>query len=142
MVNQKTLVALAALSFQQVQGITFDAASAGKNAPRILGKHANGLADSLKSAASTIASGMVTYYNGNETGTIPGVLPTPYYWWEGGALFDTLINYWHLTGDSQYNSLVSEGLIFQQGPNGDFMPPNQTKSEGNDDQAIWALAAM
>lgn len=85
---------------------------------------------------------MVSYYNGNQTGQVPGLLPSPYYWWEGGAFFDTLIQYWHLTGDSQYNSLVSEGIQFQQGPNGDFMPPNQTKSEGNDDQGIWALAAM
>ncbi|KAF8848229.1 mannan endo-1,6-alpha-mannosidase [Acephala macrosclerotiorum] len=126
MVQQKTLLALAALPFVQVQGITIDTTNA----------------DSLKSAASTIASGMVSFYSGNEAGNSPGVLPAPYYWWEGGALFDTMIQYWHLTGDSQYNSLVSEALVFQQGPNSDFMPPNQTKSEGNDDQAVWALAAM
>ncbi|CZR60701.1 related to mannan endo-1,6-alpha-mannosidase DCW1 precursor [Phialocephala subalpina] len=126
MVQQKTLVALAAFSFAQVQGITFDTQSA----------------DSVKSAASTIASGMISYYNGNETGNVPGLLPAPYYWWEGGALFDTLLRYWQMTGDTQYNDLVSQALVFQQGPNGDYMPPNQTKSEGNDDQAIWALAAM
>jgi mannan endo-1,6-alpha-mannosidase len=85
---------------------------------------------------------MISYYNGNETGEIPGILPAPYYWWEAGMFFDTLIQYWHLTGDSQYNNLVSQGIQFQQGPNGDFMPPNQTKSEGNDDQGVWALAAM
>ena len=85
---------------------------------------------------------MASYYNGNQSGEIPGVLPTPYYWWEGGAMFDTLIQYWHLTGDSQYNGIVSQGIQFQQGPNGDFMPTNQTKAEGNDDQSTWALAAM
>jgi mannan endo-1,6-alpha-mannosidase len=57
-------------------------------------------------------------------------------------MFDTLIQYWHLTGDSQYNGIVSQGIQAQQGPNGDFMPPNQTASEGNDDQSTWALAAM
>jgi mannan endo-1,6-alpha-mannosidase len=57
-------------------------------------------------------------------------------------MFDTLIQYFHLTGDSTYNSLVTSGILFQIGPNNDFMPPNQTKSEGNDDQSTWALAAM
>ena len=85
---------------------------------------------------------MVKYYNGNESGEVPGILPPEYYWWEGGAMFDTLVQYWHLTGDSQYNSIVSQAIQFQQGPNGDFMPPNQTSSEGNDDQSTWALAAM
>ena len=85
---------------------------------------------------------MVSYYNGNETGEVPGLLPTPYFWWEGGTFFDTLIQYWRLTGDAQYNSLVSQGIQFQQGSNGDFMPSNETHTEGNDDQDIWALAAM
>jgi mannan endo-1,6-alpha-mannosidase len=31
---------------------------------------------------------------------------------------------------------------FQVGDNVDFMPANQTHSEGNDDQAFWGLAAM
>jgi mannan endo-1,6-alpha-mannosidase len=57
-------------------------------------------------------------------------------------MFDTLIQYFHLTGDSTYNSLVTSGILFQSGPNNDFMPSNQTKSEGNDDQSTWALAAM
>jgi mannan endo-1,6-alpha-mannosidase len=57
-------------------------------------------------------------------------------------MFDTLIQYFHLTGDSTYNSLVTTAILFQTGPNNDFMPPNQTKSEGNDDQSTWALAAM
>lgn len=57
-------------------------------------------------------------------------------------MFDTLIQYGSLTGDTQYNGIASQALLAQQGPNGDFMPPNQTKSEGNDDQSIWALAAL
>jgi mannan endo-1,6-alpha-mannosidase len=33
-------------------------------------------------------------------------------------------------------------VSFQTGANNDFMPTNQTHSEGNDDQSFWALAAM
>jgi mannan endo-1,6-alpha-mannosidase len=47
-----------------------------------------------------------------------------------------------LTGDSQYNSIVSAGLQAQVGQNKDFAPLNQSATEGNDDQATWALAAM
>jgi hypothetical protein len=34
--------------------------------------------DSIKSAASTAAWGMVKYYTGNNTGDVPGNLPAPY----------------------------------------------------------------
>jgi mannan endo-1,6-alpha-mannosidase len=33
-------------------------------------------------------------------------------------------------------------MLFQVGPNNDYMTPNQTKTEGNDDQGFWGLAAM
>jgi mannan endo-1,6-alpha-mannosidase len=53
-----------------------------------------------------------------------------------------MIRYWALTGDDTYNSLVGEAMLFQVGPEYEYMPPNQTKVEGNDDQSTWALAAM
>ncbi|KAK1255332.1 hypothetical protein MKX08_009327 [Trichoderma sp. CBMAI-0020] len=98
--------------------------------------------DSIKAGASTIAYGLVKYYNGNETGQIPGNLPQPYYWWETGALFATLIDYTAYAGDDTYLSLTKQGLLFQAGENNDFLPLNQTMSEGNDDQGVWALAAL
>ncbi|RFU35157.1 hypothetical protein B7463_g1253, partial [Scytalidium lignicola] len=97
---------------------------------------------SIKSAASTVAFDMMSYYNGNQTGQVPGLLPPPLFWWEGGGMFMTLIDYWRYTGDSSYNDAVSEALLFQVGPDRDFMPPNQTKDEGNDDQGFWGMAAM
>jgi len=33
-------------------------------------------------------------------------------------------------------------ISFQVGSNDDYMPANQTHSEGNDDQCFWGLAAM
>jgi mannan endo-1,6-alpha-mannosidase len=68
-----------------------------------------------------------TYYHGNDTGQIPGLIVAPYYWWEAGAMFGQLIHYWHLTNDSQYNDIVSTAIQFQVGSNNDFMPTNQTK---------------
>ena len=78
-------------------------------------------------------------------------------------MLGTLVEYWYLTGDDTYNKEVTQGLQFQVGPNNgrltaacdqrpdsktltnhlsDYMPPNQTKDEGNDDQAFWAFSAM
>jgi mannan endo-1,6-alpha-mannosidase len=52
------------------------------------------------------------------------------------------IDYWRYTQDSTYNDIVTQAMLFQVGPNNDYMPPNQTLSEGNDDLAFWGLGAM
>ncbi|KAI0018779.1 mannan endo-1,6-alpha-mannosidase DCW1 [Xylariomycetidae sp. FL0641] len=98
--------------------------------------------ESIKSAASTVAYGLVKYYTGNNTGDVPGNLPDPYYWWHAGAMFGVLVNYWAITGDDTYNQITYQALTHQVGDDYDYMPKNQTKSEGNDDQGFWAMAAM
>ena len=98
--------------------------------------------DSIKSAANIVAYGMVQTYTGNVTGGVPGNLPAPYYWWEAGAWCGVLIDYYYFTGDDTYNDITTQAMLFQVGPNNDYMPPNQTKTEGNDDQAFWGMAAM
>lgn len=65
---------------------------------------------------------MMGWYAGNETGQIPGAFPEK--WWEGSALFLALLQYWHFTGDTTYNSLMSEGMQWQPGDKGDYMPSN------------------
>ncbi|KAM0250921.1 hypothetical protein ACHAQJ_008417 [Trichoderma viride] len=101
----------------------------------------------IKKTASTIAWDLLQYYHGNESGQTPGLLPgpppaAPYYWWEAGAMFGTLIDYWYLTNDSTYNDLVIQGIQWQTGPADDFQPPNVTLSLGNDDQGFWGMTAM
>jgi mannan endo-1,6-alpha-mannosidase len=85
---------------------------------------------------------MMSFYTGNRTGDIPGNLPAPYYWWEAGAMFGAMIDYWYYTGDSSYNDVTTQAMLWQTGPNADYMTPNQTKTEGNDDQGFWGIAAM
>ncbi|KAH8687157.1 glycoside hydrolase family 76 protein [Tricladium varicosporioides] len=97
---------------------------------------------SIKSASSTIAYGMMKYYTGNNTGDTPGNLPDPYYWWEAGAMFGIMVDYWYYTGDTTYNAVVKQALLSQIGTDNDYMPTNQTKTEGNDDQGFWGMAAM
>ncbi|RMD43138.1 hypothetical protein DV735_g2039, partial [Chaetothyriales sp. CBS 134920] len=98
--------------------------------------------DSIKSAAKTIATGMMNYYTGMNPGDTPGNLPEPYYWWEAGAMFGAMIDYWYFTNDSTWNDITTQAMLHQVGPQNDYMPPNQTKTEGNDDQAFWGMAAL
>ncbi|KAF2015654.1 glycoside hydrolase family 76 protein [Aaosphaeria arxii CBS 175.79] len=74
---------------------------------------------------------------------IPGLLTyPPYYWWEAGAMFGQLIDYWYYTNDSTYNDMVRDGLLHQIGDSANLMPANQSKDEGNDDQLFWAFSVM
>jgi len=82
------------------------------------------------------------YYKGNDTGGTPGILPDGYFRYEAVSMFGHLIDYWYYTGDTQYNDVISQAMLFQVGPNNDYMPPNQTDTEGNDDQLFWAFAAL
>ncbi|KAI0515457.1 glycosyl hydrolase family 76-domain-containing protein [Xylaria bambusicola] len=100
-------------------------------------------AASIKKAAAIVAEDLMSYY----TGDIPGILPGPppegdYYWWTGGALWTSLLDYRSRTNDNQYDDKISEGLLFQRGESDDYLPANWTLSIGNDDQAIWAMAAL
>ncbi|KAB8292440.1 hypothetical protein EYC80_008163 [Monilinia laxa] len=99
---------------------------------------------SIKNAARTIAYGLMKYYTGNVTNTPDtiAVLPAPYYWWEAGAMWGSMIDYYHYTGDSSYNDVTTQALESQVGPLFDYMMPNHQKDEGNDDQAFWGFATM
>jgi len=106
-------------------------------------------AASIRSAAATIAYDMMTYYKGNTSGGIVGVLPGPppdppegYYWWESGAMWGTLVDYWHYTGDSSYNDVLQKGVLHQIGEEFNMMPKNWSSSMGNDDQGFWGMTVM
>ena len=57
-------------------------------------------------------------------------------------MFGTMVDYWFYTGDTTYNEVTTQALLHQVGDDRDFMPTNQTRTEGNDDQGFWAMAAM
>ncbi|TGO37469.1 hypothetical protein BHYA_0096g00080 [Botrytis hyacinthi] len=99
---------------------------------------------SIKNVAGTIAYGLMKYYTGNVTNTPDtiAVLPAPYYWWEAGAMWGTMLDYYHYTGDATYNDITTQALASQAGPLFDYMMPNHQKDEGNDDQAFWGMSTM
>lgn len=98
--------------------------------------------DSIKAATKQVAEDLMVYYTGDQPGDTPGNLPDPYYWWQCGAMFGSLLDYYYYTGDDQFNAAVTQGMLHQVGPYNDYMTPNQTKTTGNDDQGFWALSAM
>lgn len=68
---------------------------------------------------------MMTYYTGNQIGKEPGLLPSPYYWWEAGAMWAGMVEYWHYTGDTSYNDVVAQAILAQASPTNDFMMPEE-----------------
>lgn len=138
------LLAAALLSTSTVQAIELDLEDGGTySSLACLWATTNSKSkDSIKKAAKLVASNMMSYYTGMNPGDNPGNLPDPYYWWEAGAMFNTLIDYWFYTGDDTWNDITTQGLLWQAGENKAFMPANQSKTEGNDDQVFWAFAAM
>lgn len=83
--------------------------------------------ESIKNVSSLVAKQLVAQYATrnekgiNVLGGYPGILYPPYYWWQAGAMFGTLLDYWHYTGDDQYNDMIREGLIHNFGENLDLV---------------------
>ncbi|GKT42664.1 mannan endo-1,6-alpha-mannosidase DCW1 [Colletotrichum spaethianum] len=98
--------------------------------------------NNIKTIARSMTEDLMSFYDGDKPGNTPGLLPKPYYWWEAGALMGTMIDYWYYTGDDTWNDVVTQGLLHQVGKYNDYMPDNQTLTEGNDDQGFWGLAVM
>lgn len=88
--------------------------------------HCSHLIVSLTTAANIIAKDLIGYYTGSSG---IGLFPSPTEWWESGAVWSAMVDYWQYTGDAQYVSLVQEALEAQAGPAGNFMDANQTKTE-------------
>ncbi|QDS76159.1 hypothetical protein FKW77_007491 [Venturia effusa] len=101
------------------------------------------LVASIREAASDIAQGVQNLYQPSQG--IIGKWPyPPYYWWESGAAWGGMIEYWHYTGDARFNDVTHEALTYQLSlsPANDFNIPGEGYDTGNDDQAFWVIAAM
>lgn len=103
---------------------------------------------SLNKGTSLIIKGLLDYYppaspdDSKRLGAPIGIFQSPYYWWEAGVAWGVLIDWQFVTGNDSYTDLIISALTTQAGTSGDFMPSNQSTTEGNDDQGFWGLAAM
>lgn len=92
---------------------------------------------SILRAAQEAAYGVQSLYNGNSTNGTLGKWPyPPYFWWESGASWNGMIEYYHYTKDPQYLDVTYQGLLSQVGPAYDFNMPSEAFDEGNDDQGF------
>lgn len=96
----------------------------------------------LQNATALVAKGLMDYYTGNQYGQTIGMFSWPYYWWEAGGAWGTLIDYWFYMQNDTYNSVITEALLYQTGDDNDYVPLNQSTTEGNDDQAFWGIAVL
>ncbi|KAK4919541.1 hypothetical protein LTR66_016785, partial [Elasticomyces elasticus] len=98
---------------------------------------------SIRAAASILAQSIRNLYTGNEPGGQIGKWPfPPYYWWESGGAWGSLMQYSALTHDATYNNLIMQALSSQLGPNNDFVVAQEALDEANDDQAFWVFVAL
>ena len=98
--------------------------------------------DSIYSAAALIADGVMDYYWGKDPGGTIGMFTHPYYWWEAGGALGSMIDYCYYFDNDTYTNTIIEAILYQTGEYNNFMPLNQTTTEGNDDQVFWGIAAI
>lgn len=97
---------------------------------------------SIKHACALIADGLLDYYDGSKYGGTVGMFTWPYYWWEAGGAWGSLIDYSYYMENDTYVDLIKSALVYQVGDDYNYIPLNQTTTEGNDDQAFWGIAVM
>ncbi|KAI1152633.1 glycoside hydrolase [Nemania diffusa] len=99
---------------------------------------------SIKTAAATVAKGLYVFHNEAAT-TGQFNQPQPWFWWLSGSGWTGLMDYTVYTKDTTYKADLLSALSKNVGPNFDFVPPEQSGWEANDDQAYWiynSLTAM
>ena len=98
--------------------------------------------DSVCSAATLITNGIMDYYEGTRYGGTVGLFQQPYFWWEAGEVFGGMIDTWAWCDNTTYETIIYDALMVQKGSSANYVPANQSTTEGNDDQAFWGLTVM
>lgn len=97
---------------------------------------------SIHEGSALVADGLMDYYTGLQYGETIGMFSNPYYWWEAGGAWGCMLDYWWYMQNDTYNDIIKQALLYQVGTRNDYVPLNQSTTEGNDDQAFWGIAAM
>lgn len=88
--------------------------------------------------------GQFNYYNGFKYGGAVGTFVEPYYWWNAGEAFGGWVDYWSFcaSNNDTFETILLNAMYAQRGQNNNYMPSNQSMTEGNDDQGVWGMAIM
>lgn len=98
--------------------------------------------ESVCNAATSIINGMMDYYEGIRYGGAVGMFQPPYYWWIAGEAFGGMIGTWEMCNNDTYETIIFDALMHQRGSQNNYVPANQSTTEGNDDQAFWGFAVL
>lgn len=93
---------------------------------------------SIKAAAAQVAKGLYVYHNEAAT-TGQFNQPQPWFWWLSGSGWTGLMDYTVYTKDETYKADILSAIGKNVGPNFDFVPPEQSGWEANDDQVRNSL---
>ncbi|GEQ71159.1 hypothetical protein JCM33374_g4840 [Metschnikowia sp. JCM 33374] len=99
---------------------------------------------SICAAAQQIVQGEMNYYLGLQYGGTIGMFTPPYYWWHAGEVFGGWVDYWAFCAkdNATFTKILYDAMYEQRGANNNYMPSNQSMTEGNDDQGVWGMAIM
>ncbi|OBA24144.1 mannan endo-1,6-alpha-mannosidase [Metschnikowia bicuspidata var. bicuspidata NRRL YB-4993] len=100
--------------------------------------------ESVCAAAKEIVQGEMNYYEGITYGGTVGMFSAPYYWWHAGEVFGGWVDYWaYCASDNDtFTEILYDAMYAQKGDDYNYMPLNQSLTEGNDDQGVWGMAIM
>lgn len=100
--------------------------------------------ESVCSAAKYVADGEFNYYEGLKSGGTVGMFSQPYYWWHAGEAWGGLLLYYTFcqSDNDTLKGIVYDGMYHQAGHQYNYIPSNQSMTEGNDDQGVWGLTIM
>ncbi|EGW33528.1 mannan endo-1,6-alpha-mannosidase DCW1 precursor [Spathaspora passalidarum NRRL Y-27907] len=96
----------------------------------------------IREDCNLIAKGLLDYYEGTKYGGTIGMFTPPYYWWEAGGAWGGLIDYTFFFENDTLVPLIKAALEYQTGDDNNYVPLNQSTTEGNDDQGFWGIAVM
>lgn len=100
--------------------------------------------DSVCEAAKAVADGQWNYYEGLKYGGTVGMFSPPYYWWHAGEAFGGQVIYYTFCDNTNetLRDLLLDAMFSQAGEDYNYIPSNQSLTEGNDDQGVWGMAVM
>ncbi|CAN6599554.1 mannan endo-1,6-alpha-mannosidase Dcw1p [Trichomonascus vanleenenianus] len=91
---------------------------------------------SVQAAQKQIVNGIMSYSNGD------GTFKEPYYWWEYGVTWKSLIDFAFYARTNAYTSEMQNALASQAGSQNNYLPSWMVNQMGNDDEGFWGLAAV
>lgn len=99
---------------------------------------------SICEVAKEIVQGEMNYYLGIQYGGTVGMFTSPYYWWQAGLAFGGWVDYYtYCASDNDtFKELLYDAMLHQAGSNYDYLPSNQSMTEGNDDEGVWGLTLL